>query len=286
MRKKTVLVSGLLPYDSGKTWFTMSLFKTLIATGARAVPYKPVAAHNIWYSIATVKHSARLKILVGNDAYAYFKETGESPALLNPVALASAPLDPVNYGLDVEKYLEDSSLFLPQLVVARIAYHPSSQIEHFIIQENVEKTVPEAKRVVELLRKKLRPVKISLREISEMLQSSRIDQIVVSALSSLLEKYDVILLESFNDAVLPSMGLMENIDQIIVVAPGRAFLYDANTTKNILRYLTENLENPAYLVTSKLLPKFNPTNIANTPVMLKPGKHDKLRPIVDFILKE
>ncbi|QOR94169.1 hypothetical protein IMZ38_05945 [Thermosphaera chiliense] len=284
--KKTILVSGLLPFDSGKTWFTLSLFKTLTATGAKAVPYKPVAAHNIWYSAITVKHSVRLKMLVGNDAYAYFRETGESPALLNPVALAVAPLDPSNYGFNMEKYLEDSALFLPQLVMARIAHHPSGQIEHFIIQENVEKTVTEARRVLELLKKKLQATARSLKEISEMLVSRRIDQIVASALNSLLEKYDVILLESFNDALLPSMGLIENVDQIIIVAPGKAFLYDTSTTKNILQHLAKNLDNPAYLVTSRLLPKFKPEKTIDTPVLLKPREHSMLQPIVDFILKE
>lgn len=284
--KKTILVSGLLPFDSGKTWFTLSLFKTLTATGAKAVPYKPVAAHNIWYSAITVKHSVRLKLLVGNDAYAYFRETGESPALLNPVALAVAPLDPSNYGFNMEKYLEDSALFLPQLVMARISHYPYTQIEHYIIQENVEKTVTEARRVLELLKKKLQATARSLKEISEMLVSRRIDQIVASALNSLLEKYDVILLESFNDALLPSIGLIENVDQIIIVAPGKAFLYDTSTTKNILQHIAKNLDNPAYLVTSRLLPKFKPEKTIDTPILLKPREHSMLQPIVDFILKE
>ncbi|MGB9827668.1 MAG: hypothetical protein ACPLSM_04035 [Thermosphaera sp.] len=284
--KKTILVSGLLPFDSGKTWFTLSLFKTLTATGAKAVPYKPVAAHNIWYSAMTVKHSVRLKLLVGNDAYAYFRETGESPALLNPVALAVAPLDPSNYGFNMEKYLEDSALFLPQLVMARISHYPYTQIEHYIIQENVEKTVTEARRVLELLKKKLQPTARSLKEVSEMLVSKRIDQIVASALNSLLEKYDVILLESFNDALLPSIGLIENVDQIIIVAPGKAFLYDTSTTKNILQHIAKNLDNPAYLVTSRLLPKFKPEKTIDTPILLKPREHSMLQPIVDFILKE
>jgi len=286
LRKKTILVNGLLTYDSGKTWFTISLFKTLAKNGVKAVPYKPVAAHNFWFSARTIKYSIKMKKLVGNDAYMYFRKTTEPPELLNPIALAIAPLDPVNYVSNIEKYLDDASSFLPQLVLGRISHYTRGETIHFVIQENVERTVRDAQEVVKILKKKLGAVEKSLREVGELLVSQRIDDVTSQVLNTLLEKYDIVLLESFNDAVIPSIGLAEHVDLIITVAPGRAFIYDRTATKNILQYLIQRVVDPSHLVTPRFFSIFKPKEILNTPLMFKPGSHNMLKPVVDFILRE
>ncbi|MEM4846822.1 MAG: hypothetical protein QW794_03575 [Thermosphaera sp.] len=285
MTSKIILINGLLPYESGKTWFTISLYKTLMKSKVKSIMYKPVAAHNLWYSVKPLAHSIKLRLLLGNDAYAYYKETRVSPTILNPIAMASAPLDPEKYGHNIEKYMEDSTMFLPQLVMARVSNPAKDRTIHYIVRENVEKTISAARKVIDLLEKTLAPIETSLGEMSRFLTSREIDDLLQSTLTILQGEYDVVLLESFNDAIVPSMGLINSVDLMITIAPGKAFLYDKESSKRIIKYVQEEIKDPGSLIVSNVFVKFRPSHSFNIPLLTKPVPREEFKTISQFLTK-
>lgn len=89
-----ILISGLLVYDSGKTWLAISLAKRLKGYGHRVGIYKPIAGHNAWTQYKTVVISKKLGILVGEDVFNYISILGmgkEIIPFMNPIDILLAP---------------------------------------------------------------------------------------------------------------------------------------------------------------------------------------------------
>jgi predicted P-loop ATPase/GTPase len=130
---KTVMIAGLHVYDSGKTWFTLGLASHVRSLGLRVRVYKPVAGHSLWYSPRTFRKSLKIGLLGGNDVLIYYdNKLMVSPLLGNPIAIATAPLDPAIYGENIERYLADNDSVYTSVVISRITDCSAEVARHYL----------------------------------------------------------------------------------------------------------------------------------------------------------
>jgi len=169
--------------------------------------------------------------------------------------------------------------------MARVSNPAKDRTIHYIVRENVEKTISATRKVIDLLEKTLAPIETSLGEMSRFLTSREIDDLLQSTLTILQGEYDVVLLESFNDAIVPSMGLINSVDLMITIAPGKAFLYDKESSKRIIKYVQEEIKDPGSLIVSNVFVKFRPSHSFNIPLLTKPVPREEFKTISQFLTK-
>ncbi|MEM2024992.1 MAG: hypothetical protein QXW94_01720 [Desulfurococcaceae archaeon] len=237
---KLVLISGLIPYDAGKTWFTVSSGLAAKILGIRVGVFKPVAAHNLWYSPKTLRKSVELGLLVGNDILEYYNSglVGVVP-LSNPIALATAPPDPYMYK-DVESYMRDLESAPSTAVLSRFTNCGSSSVKHYIYLENLGKVPPRVRRAVERAYRRLNAEQSSITEALAYLSSPGVEENLNACLEKISRDSDIVFIESFNDAIAPYVGVLDKVGLIAIVAPGRVLVY--NKTSEIRDLVSKYLE--------------------------------------------
>ena len=230
------MISGLIPYDSGKTWFTLSSALYARSLGLKVKVFKPVAGHNLWYSPRTIKWSANVGLLLGNDATMYYESRlMNDPAIGNPVAIATTPPDPLFYGKNIDVYMADIESIYASTVVSRITDCDSKVTKHYYYPENFEKTPPLTRKAIKKLISVLRAEKSSVSELIKYLESIDSERNISMCLNLLQRDEDLVFVESFNDAISPCLSLLNNLDAIVIVAPGRALIYwDVNAVRDIV----------------------------------------------------
>jgi len=233
---RVVLISGLIPYDSGKTWFTLSSALYARSLGLKVKVFKPVAGHNLWYSPRTIKRSVNVGLLLGNDATMYYENSlMDDPAIGNPMAIATTPPDPLFYNKNIEAYLTDIESVYASTVVSRITDCSSKVIKHYYYPENLEKTPTLIRKAIKKLISVLRAEKSSVSELIKYLESVDSERNINMCLNILQRSGDLVFVESFNDAISPCLSLLNNLDAIVIVAPGRVLVYwDVNTVRNVV----------------------------------------------------
>ena len=223
---KVVLVSGLLPYESGKTYFTTSLAKAFKSLGYEVTVFKPVAAHSIWYQLKAFKDSLKLGVLVGEDVLKYIS-VGliADPDLQNPVDILTAVPDVAKFA-NVDNYLSAVESALTQAVLARVSF----TVRRYFLAEDVLRNL--TSRVREEVRKSLSKfspvVRVSSSWLANYLSSKEVDAAIRYAIESLLHRADIVLTESFSSALLPVASLAPYVNVLVVVAPGRAMVYSGS----------------------------------------------------------
>jgi len=281
-------VSGLIPYDAGKTWFILGLVEALRRLGLRVAVYKPVAAHNLWFSPRTVVKSIELKLLVGNDILAYYERgvVGEITKS-NPVALGLVPRDLLATS-SLDEYLESFEDLLKVLVLARFTECSSGVIKHLVIQENLEKTPPLVRSSIEDLARTLNSIESSIEEVLNYLRSETLTRNLNVCLEELSSSVDLTIVESFNDAVIPYTSLLDKLNTLIVVTPGRILLYSESdqlkrTISNNFATLGEEGYRARYLVK-----QVKPTRVFSSRLQLEPGvteTHLELARIISSLVR-
>lgn len=223
---QVILISGLIPFDSGKTWFTIGAAAAAKELGLRVSVYKPVAAHNIWYSPHTVDASSKLGILVGNDALLYYRHgLAPSPHISNPIAIATSPPDPTKYTRyeDYEGDFEDISRVA---VITRITTCRSGSPRHFVHRDNLSKVGGAVSKLAEGLASSLRAEPLDFGEVLSYISSPRAAEDLDYCMAELSRGADLLLVESFNDAISPYPGVLSAASALIVIAPGKAIVYE------------------------------------------------------------
>ena len=237
-----VLVAGLVPYDSSKTWFTLGSALAAKEEGLEVGVFKPVAAHNLWYSPRALRRSLELKLLIGNDVLLY-REKGlvEDIGVSNPVAIATAPPDPSSYAR-AEDYMWDFEDVGRIAVLSRVFEFEERAHAHYVHAENLARMGERIRRLVERMSSALGAEPGSYASLSEYLTSSAAVRNLSRCLQKLEEGKDIVFVESFNDAVAPYGALLERIDKLVVVAPGKAYVYcDARNVRKAARRIFESL---------------------------------------------
>ncbi len=228
---KVFLVNGLFVHDSGKTWFSITLARYLTSEGFKVGMYKPVAGHSAWTQFHTVDRSKELKLLVGSDVLTYFDSglvRSEELTITNPVDLLMAPLDVLKY-LNSEafhRYVIDAFDQFKQLVMARITDCSQGSSTHFVINNNLNRLTKTLRDYLKELSNTLGAKDISLEDLIAVLRSQWIEENLNVCLKRVCEDRDIVIVESFNDAFTPYPSLLGNIDRVILIAQGRAVLFD------------------------------------------------------------
>ncbi len=237
-----VLVIGLIRFESGKTSFMIELLNYFIEHGFDVFPYKPVAGHNGWFQYETVLNSIRLGMLIGEDAYRYMEIMGcrECLELISPLDILLVPRDPIYYRGRVRAYLDSLEDMFRQAILARISIPGAKGVitRHYLVETNYKFMLESMKRPIEELLSSIDSVvRISLDEFTKLLLSPGIYNILDSILGELVSKHQVVLVEGFNDVALP-IPSASSADYVVVVAPGRAYLYHGEVFRRALSALT------------------------------------------------
>lgn len=226
-----LLVSGLLPYDSGKTRFSISFIKRMKERGIEFAPYKPVSAHSIYTQAWSFEESVRRGYLVGGDALLYEKELGlseESLLRMNPIDLLLSPLKPPNKpGPDkLKEYLKDMENQLKMTALIRITGCESGDARYFLLEENIENSPKSMKEKIIEFADRVGARKVGLDEAFGELASSSVNKNLDRCLESIKDEKKNVLIESFSNSIYPYFSVLNKANALVIVAPGKAYLYN------------------------------------------------------------
>jgi len=230
---KALVISGLLPQDSGKTYFTTSLAKSLRSLGYRVTVSKPVAAHSAWFQHVSLTESAALGVLVGEDVLNYLREGLMNRVdEQNPIDILTAPPD-ISIYPTVNTYLESLTSSISQAIMARISLYGR---RYYVIERNLAR-IPKLLRneIIKLVKRLGSYEPVSAEWLINKLTSKEVGGFIYSLVRKMLSGSDYVLIESFNDAILPVLSLASVVDLLVVVAPGKALVYRGGKVSNYLR---------------------------------------------------
>lgn len=279
-----VLVSGLIPYDSGKTWFTLSVALAVKLKGFKPSIYKPIAGHNLWYSPRTYIKSLELGVLVGNDILAYY-EHGLVSSLerANPIDIATMPPDPLRYpSMSIyESVFDDISKLA---ILSRVHRCKEDSTVHYIHVENLENTTLKNKKLVIKLASKLKALPREFNYLYEYLVSRSVEEDLEACFKMISEGADVVFVEGFNDALTPYLRLLDEAILLVVVAPSRVLIYrDTNSIRKVV--LENTLKHGFEGFRSKhVVEHFKPDYTVETGLAVRPRPGKPHREFVEKVL--
>lgn len=211
-----ILVNGLLPYDSGKTTFSLYLLRELNSLGYNFKPLKPIAGHNVWYSYSTLIRSKELKVLVGNDALKYYDETGIPIQEINPFDILLSPPDLEKIEMNIRLYDELITSGLPIM----LRYSDCENHYHFYTSSYLS-IIPDTIRVsINELIEEVNAVNVDAEKIKDLINSA--PSIADYCISKYINRNNLII-ESYNDALAPT-ALSIDVDLVFAISPGKVFL--------------------------------------------------------------
>jgi len=247
----TILVSGVLEYDSGKTWLSISLGLLARRKGLKTTLYKPVAGHNVWNRFSSVIESRKRQVLLGNDVLLYEKYLGslDPLELVNPIDLLTVYPDPLMLRGHSEYMLAVSSLER-SLVLARITSCRNNGIvsNHYVFSENLATAPASVRKELVELAKVLRAAPAQPKEILGFLSSEKASSLLEDCRGLLSRDKDVVIIESFSDSLLPYVGVENSVDLLFVVAPGKALVFTGEKLRQAIELLGDvNIRTGSFL---------------------------------------
>ncbi|ADM28584.1 conserved hypothetical protein [Ignisphaera aggregans DSM 17230] len=247
-----ILISGLLVYDSGKTWLAISLAKRLKGYGHRVGIYKPIAGHNAWTQYKTVVISKKLGILVGEDVFNYISILGmgkEIIPFMNPIDILLAPPEVASYirDLKIEEYLMDLEDQYKQMILGRISSCLSGESIHYLFWENLDRITLSLRSKIIELSQTLNAKRLDLYSFINRITDTSIEKDLNICLDTIAKNSDIVIIESFNDAITPYASLLENVDGIVIASPGAVMIYrDVNKIYSLFRKVFEKYGSRGY----------------------------------------
>jgi len=220
-----VLVVGLLGNDSGKTSVATSLVREARSKGVRALGVKPVGGHSAWGQYDTLVRSLRYGMLVGEDAYRLWlaSDKAEPIEAISPLDVLTVPPDP-EHARSFEEYLVLSENLADVAVMLRVTRLEEDRLttSHYLAEENLERAVPSLKDSIRELAGLVKAETVTGEELLGLVAGAA--EHTDSILRRMLQKYELVVVESFNNAALPTPLCLE-ADWVVLVAPGRAYVY-------------------------------------------------------------
>lgn len=245
--RNLIVVSGLLPYNSGKTFFTLALADYLEKLGYSVSVVKPVAAHSFWEQYGYFLESRKLGVLVGEDVVKYIKAGFIYDVdLQNPVDIMTAPHDLAKHS-SLDSYFTSLASLVDQAVLVRIS--SVRQRNYYVIANNLS-------RLSDHLADEIKGFVGSLGKAEEVdslwlynkLMSKEVDTLIAESIGSVTSRRDVTLCESFSNALLPALGLKKLVKYLIVVTPSRALVYGPGKVVTYLSALDRLRAETSFLV--------------------------------------
>lgn len=224
-----ILISGMNPFDSGKTSLAIQLGSWLKSSGHKVEYFKPTSGHNYWYRYSHTLHCLRLGQLVSYDATRFVEAVGSALPMptINPVHSLFIPGRLDSRGRSVFSTLGlagwDSHLALQRFS------HP--------IADGTESTILAARELLEgrrlvanwaELQSLLADCKvIPIRELDDAqeYEQDNLEECLDKSFTRVEQSCNTTIIESFNDSAWPWRGL-QKVDLVLVVGPGHVLEYD------------------------------------------------------------
>jgi predicted P-loop ATPase/GTPase len=256
---KAILVSGLLPYESGKTYFTLSLATTLDSLGYKTRAFKPISAHSLWYQYRSFRESIRNRVLIGDDVIKYVKAGYiDNIDVSNPVDILTAVPD-ISLFRDTRTYLSTLEDVIAQAIIVRIS---TMYRRYFFIKDNYRLLSNTLRKQVNEALKVFGPyTEVNKEWLANFLVSKEISNTLYESARKLLTETDYLIIESFSNALIPSLNLSSLIDKIIIVTPSKALVY------NVLKFRAylNTVKRHSDLITSRFVSLFKPDSSIDIP---------------------
>ena len=221
-----VLVTGLLAYDSGKTWLAASILEKARSEGIEAAGYKPVGGFSAWYDYARLADSVGRCLLAGGDAATLSSITGDRVEALNPVAYTTTVpvLDP-RY---VARYVTSMDQLDKMLAIWRLTScrRPGYVSKHYYSRLNISSSPPPLRQLLLEAAARLNAEPGDPREFLEAVGSREWSEELEACRVAIEQGKKLVVIESFNNSAVPYQGLdLCSIDFYLVVSPGTVLLY-------------------------------------------------------------
>ncbi len=259
-----LLVTGFLPFDSGKTTIVKGLINSFSGIGLKPLYFKPVGGHSGWYQLDTIIHSLELGYLIGHDAYIVGKEAGllDYMDMLSPIDFLTLPIDPLSNGLSIRKYMEYMNNTLKITVLLRytrawISDNGISRVRTYIVCRDTYNLLNNyMKRVVDELIDSFRGNGSVILDgytglISKILDNEAIYS-MIDEYPGFFKDYNVLVIEGYNDVAAPTRGSMD-VNYVLVTAPTKALLYSGERYRNAIN-VSAYMGKPWTMSVSRILP--------------------------------
>ncbi len=237
---RRLLIVGMSSYDSGKTQFARQLVNNFSKANVDVEYFKPVSAHNHWFKNDHTQRCLQEKILHSYDA-AVVRDAYSSKipiTLANPIHRLLAPVR-LTMPSDLEYHTLalggwDSMITIERLTqsIEGTPRSVSLVAEKMIKSSRVYLTQKE----MQILTTDTETVPIDSAEELRSFESDNFESYVQSCFDFVKRQSEVVLIESFNDAVWPWEGL-DYVDSLFVVGPGHVFEYDPVRVKKAVSLL-------------------------------------------------
>ena len=291
MPRLAILIVGLLKYDSGKTSVALSLVQEAIEKGMNVGVLKPISGFDAWSQYKYVLKSMEYGKLIGEDLY-LLHATARSNAPIEvegPLVMLLAPPDPASFSWRMSLYTTATTSTIDQAIIARITECSEGAIStrHYVIEENLERTPNVLKnKLIELIRKlEPKPRIIGREDVEENLFSYNSIEGIDSCVKRIMSSYDMVVIESYNDAAAPTPSSIE-VDVVVAVAPGKIALYPGDKYRRALNLVGE-IRNPLATTTSDILGLIKPIKAIDTHPVVNPKELEKpwIKGLLDEIAK-
>jgi len=244
-----ILVTGLLPFDSGKTEFILSLIDQLVERGLKPGYFKPVAGHDMWYQHDTILYTLETRVLIGHDAYIVSSKLGLKNLvhIVNPFDILTFPIDPVKLNYSMVRYFDHMDNVFKRAVLSRLTivksgvddyrniYYVCSDILN-LVSDNVLDVYNSIVNSIDKNRSVF--VHLRSRQLEEIMSYPKIYDLIDNAIRYLERDVDVFIIEGYNDVASPTYASL-NVDIVFVVSPSVVLVYDGSRYReavNVLSY--------------------------------------------------
>ncbi|ASJ16806.1 ATPase [Thermococcus chitonophagus] len=244
----SLLIVGILPYDSGKTTLALSLIREALEHGIDVGVAKPVSGFNGWYQYEYLLKSVEFGFLIGEDSYKLHitAKSSDPVHLESPVTALLLPPDPERVGWKSSSYTAIS--YHTNVVLLRILE------DHFYVPDNIKKLTRPMQEIIEPLIETTKPIEIKADEVQYLVMRGREE--ADKALGIIQNHHELTIIESYNNLAAPCTSALAS-DLIIAVAPGKAVLFDGDQYKKAI-YAISSIKEPWRVVTEDLMPLLKP----------------------------
>lgn len=240
-----VTIVGLLQFDSGKTRFTTRLLRYLARVEPSIHALKPIGSHSVWGQEFSLYYSIEHGVLVGGDAIRIARSLGGvRPESVELMDILLAPPDSARYASRLRDYVLLHEDLLGQAVAFRYTRCRGEGLVEYVHVFSLEKlagTPPALARMVSRLYEsvKSRGGMVSTVEpgaLARMLTSPEVYSQVDQCARMVSGKTRILVIESFNDALVPTPLALES-RVFLAVSPGRVVVYNGSSVARAVNTL-------------------------------------------------
>ncbi|MFX1416970.1 MAG: hypothetical protein ACFFC0_09155 [Promethearchaeota archaeon] len=226
---KRILLVGMNTFDSGKTTLSIMAAKKAIHEGVSVEYFKPLSAHNYWYTYSHTLSCLKREMLFSYDL-AKVREAIDSNVheyISNPIhrlyvpSSSEKPLSGVSNTLGLAGWDSIATMQRMSTPTKEGVQSKTLIAEKLIDSGKLLLTPNESNRLAMGTQK----IEISSLEELQSYEQLHFEEYVSAAFNVAEKTAEVVFIESFNDTAWPWENLNE-VDIVWVIGPGQIFQYD------------------------------------------------------------